>query len=160
MLRVNDLMEQAFRFAQDSPDPRTQNSAILINDSGNQILHAVNTFPDKIHHLPERWNDRDIKLKYVLHAEANVLHLAARNGIATHGLIMVSPWAACTECAKVIIQCGIKRLITQLDQSHPYWMHNTMEAHAMLAEAGVVLQLVECKFPHLPIRRNGGVWKG
>lgn len=160
MFVIKDLMEEAFRIAQTSPDPRTQNSAILTNDSGNQFVIAVNTFPDGIKHLPDRWNDRDIKLKYVLHAEANVLHTAAKFGIATEGLIMVSPWAACTECAKVIIQCGIKKLITQLDQSHPFWMHNTREAHEMLREAGVEIELVEFKFPHLPIRRNGEVWKG
>jgi len=104
------LLKIAYLEAQKSTNPSTQNGAILVDDKGNVILSAVNSFPDGVTETEERQN-RPLRYKFSVHSERNVLYLAARLGIKTEGLLMVCPWAACTDCAQGIIQAGIKRLV-------------------------------------------------
>ncbi len=42
------LLKAAYKEAQKSTFPDTQNGAILVNDKSDIILSAVNTFPDGI----------------------------------------------------------------------------------------------------------------
>ena len=46
----------------------------------------------------------------VIHAEANAILFAAKNGIATNGCEMYVTLSPCSECAKMIVQAGIKKL--------------------------------------------------
>ena len=45
--------------------------------------------------------------KEVIHAEANAIMFAAKNGMATNGCAMIVTMSPCTECAKLIAQSGI-----------------------------------------------------
>ena len=49
--------------------------------------------------------------KIVIHAEANALLFAAKNGIATNNCDMYVTLSPCSECAKMIVQSGIKRVV-------------------------------------------------
>jgi dCMP deaminase len=51
----------------------------------------------------------------VVHAEANALMFAARNGIETEGCKLYVTLSPCIECSKMIIQAGIKRVIYSED---------------------------------------------
>lgn len=46
----------------------------------------------------------------VVHAEANVISFAAKNGVSTDGCTLISTHSPCFECAKLIIQSGIKEV--------------------------------------------------
>ena len=46
----------------------------------------------------------------VIHAEANAICFAAREGIATDGAEIYCTHSPCYECAKLIIQAGIKKV--------------------------------------------------
>jgi len=48
---------------------------------------------------------------YVLHAEANAITKVAKSGNSSLGATMYVTTAPCVECAKLIIQAGIKRLV-------------------------------------------------
>ena len=47
----------------------------------------------------------------VLHAEANAITKVAKSGNSSEGATMYVTTAPCLECAKLIIQAGIKRLV-------------------------------------------------
>jgi dCMP deaminase len=47
----------------------------------------------------------------VVHAEANAILFAAKNGISTNGCTLYVTLSPCSECAKMIIQAGIKRVV-------------------------------------------------
>jgi dCMP deaminase len=47
----------------------------------------------------------------VIHAEANALMFALKNGISTDGCTMYVTLQPCIECSKMIIQCGIKEVV-------------------------------------------------
>lgn len=46
-----------------------------------------------------------------VHAEANAIYFAARNGIALEGGILYCTYSPCTDCAEAIVQSGIKTVI-------------------------------------------------
>ena len=48
---------------------------------------------------------------YVLHAEANAITKIARSGNSSEGATMYVTASPCIECAKLIIQAGIKRVV-------------------------------------------------
>jgi dCMP deaminase len=47
----------------------------------------------------------------VVHAEANAIMFAAKNGIKTDGCTLYVTMSPCVECGKMIIQSGIKRVV-------------------------------------------------
>ncbi len=49
------------------------------------------------------------------HAEENAIVQAARHGMNTQGATMYTTFTACTQCAKMIINAGIKRVISEED---------------------------------------------
>ena len=55
-------------------------------------------------------NNEIISKKDVVHAEANALSFAGRYGIKTNGCTMYITLSPCIECAKLMIQHGIKKV--------------------------------------------------
>jgi len=47
----------------------------------------------------------------VVHAEQNIIAFAAKHGVATSGCTMYTTLSPCEECAKLIVQAGITRVI-------------------------------------------------
>ncbi len=171
---MNDLddiyfLRMAYEVAYDfSTDPSTQNGAILVNEEGEALAEGANHFPQGVEEKEGRW-ERPLKYSYVEHAERNVIYAACRQGIKTEGLVMYCPWAACDNCARAIIQAGIKEVICHHDPHaedgqrfgmpvHPQWSKSIEVALGMLKEAGVGLHWVAEKlYPDndLKVRFNG-----
>jgi len=154
------LLKITYQEAQKSTWPSTQNGAILVDDEGKVILSAVNGFPDGIKVTEER-KIKPLSSKYGVCAERNLIYRAAKNGIKTEGLTMVCCWAACTDCARAIIQSGIKRLVTHkqaLDRSYD-WKENIEFAFIMLREAGVEIIIYDGKIGAGKILRKGEFWE-
>jgi dCMP deaminase len=130
-----------------SRDPRTKNGAVLVTRAGN-ILKEGNRFPRGVDENLDRWG-KDYKKHYVEHAERNVLFLAARTGHCTQDATMYVPWFACSDCARAIIECGVKRVVGHAAPFHVKradWAHSINHADIMLQEAGVNFVRLEYKF--------------
>ena len=83
-------------------------------------------------------DDEDNNTKsYVLHAEANAITKVARSNNSSEGATLYVTTSPCIECAKLIIQSGIKRLVF----SELYRMKDGIE---LLERSGI-----ECV--HIPI---------
>lgn len=81
-------------------------------------------------------NCKEHKLKtkpYVLHAEANAILKVAKSTNSTEGATLYCTLAPCLECAKLIIQSGITRLV----YSEPYRDNSGIE---LLTRAGVKIK--------------------
>ncbi|RDJ35344.1 MAG: CMP deaminase [Crenarchaeota archaeon] len=152
-----------------STDPSTQNGAILVNPNTGQIVaDGANHFPEGVEEKSERW-ERPIKYSYVEHAERNCIFTAARNGVATEGLVMYCCWAACADCSRAIIQARISEVVTHYNPNppsgerfgmpvHPQWKESIEVALGMMKEAGVKIRWIEDKLyldEELQIRFNG-----
>jgi len=105
----------AYEFAkQHSPDPRTQNGAVIVNPGTREIIsYGANRFPAGVKHLQERLLP-DHKRDYLEHAERDAIFAALRNGKNTVGATLYVPWFACSDCAKAIIGAGITRVVGHL----------------------------------------------
>jgi dCMP deaminase len=81
--------------------------------------------------------DEENKTKpYVLHAEANAItKVAASNNNSTGATIYITA-SPCIECAKLIIQAGIKRVVF----SEKY---HTEEGIELLERAGIMVNIIE-----------------
>lgn len=140
---IKDLMYRAYEVALLSPDPSTQNGALLYHfPTKTVVAEACNTFPDGVVQSDERWNDRSWKYPLVDHAEANVLLTAFRKGVFNEcdvkDMTLICPWAACTGCTGVIIGFGLRSVITHkqgLATSHGLWVDDVKKARVMMAEA-------------------------
>lgn len=147
----------AYDYAKNSPDPSSKNAAILIKNE-RMVCMDYNRFPNGVALLPERLQ-RPLKYQIIEHAERNVIYSAAKLGIATEGLTMYCPWAACCDCARAIIQAGISRLVHHVTGAeHEYWNDSIKLAMEMLKEAGVEITTYTDKLGinnNLSILRNG-----
>lgn len=160
---LTKLMKRVVESARRSPDPSTQNGAVLAQRTGEFFAPipqtwAVNEFPRDVAYTDERW-ERPLKYSIIEHAERNSIYQAAANGIRTRGLSLVCPWAACSDCARAIIQAGVETLVTLLpkvETTHARWDASIDIAMTMLAEAKVSVIYLEgqlgCEYP---LRRNG-----
>lgn len=137
-----DFLRRAYIYARDeSTDPSTQCGAVLVPRGGiNLATFGANHFPPGVECTPEMLADRDVKLFRMQHAERAAICKAALNGFATFGATLYAPWYACNECAKDIIDCGIRRIVGHqsiMDKTPERWRESIRQADKMLDEAGV-----------------------
>tara|TARA_R110000868_G_scaffold310843_1_gene572018 strand:+ start:10 stop:459 length:450 start_codon:yes stop_codon:yes gene_type:complete len=88
----------------------TQVGAILVGPDGEVRLTGYNGPPKGVIDRPER-RDRPAKYLYVSHAEQNLIAFAARVGIPTKGCDIYVTHHPCSNCAKTLIQAGIKTIV-------------------------------------------------
>ena len=130
-------MLEALVYASNSPDPSTQNAALLYGKDDQLLVSAVNAFPNGVVMSDERWT-RPSKYFYVEHAERNAIYQAAKLGIPTRGTTMVAVWAACHDCARAIIQAGITTVVRYEVPDNPrHWQESNEVGELLLLEAGV-----------------------
>jgi dCMP deaminase len=91
-----------------SYDPRTKLGAVIVDDRNRIISIGYNGFPRGVKDLAKRYEDRPTKHLFVAHAERNALD---NSPMSVEGCTMYVPLMPCNECAKSIIQRGIKKVI-------------------------------------------------
>jgi dCMP deaminase len=144
-----DYLRAAYLAAkQYSDDPDTQNGAVLVSlDPEKPAIEGANGFPLGMVGTPERLQ-RPAKYLYIEHAERGVIYEAAALGIPTSGATLYCPWFACVDCARAIIQAGIRRVVghqDMLDKTPDRWQESIAQANAMLDEAKVAREYVHGK---------------
>ena len=168
MLNFKELMRLAYVAATNSPDPSTQNGAILVTSYGRVVASDCNRFPRGYAETHKRLIDRSIKYKVVIHAEESVLWTAAFRGDLTRGLIMVCPWAACFTCARSIIEFGVSQVVVHADAhercakkvgDRKEWGETIELAREMMREAGVEYTVIEGKIGAPQVLHVGQVWR-
>lgn len=122
-----------------SKDPSTKVGAVAVGSRGQILAQGYNGFPRGIADTPERLNNRDEKYKLIVHGEMNCIYNAALNGTSLDGADMyVHGLPVCSDCAKGIIQIGIKRVFTCYPESiADKWRESAQLTSDMFQEAGV-----------------------
>jgi dCMP deaminase len=94
-----------------SKDPSRKIGAVIVGEHGQIISQGFNGFPRGVFDFPYRYEDRPTKYQYVVHAEMNAIYNATLNGVKCHNAEMyVWGLPVCSECAKGVIQVGIKQV--------------------------------------------------
>lgn len=122
-----------------SKDPSRKIGAVAVGSKGQILAQGFNGLPRGILDTDERLNDREVKYRYVVHAEMNVIYNASFNGVSLDGCDMyVYGLPVCSECAKGIIQVGVKRVFVLTETEVPeIWDESFKLTRNMLQEAGI-----------------------
>lgn len=137
------FMGVALLAAERSKDPSTQVGACIVDDDNRILSTGYNGFPQGCSDEEFPWN-RDEKLgetkyNFVVHAELNAI-LNARGKSLANSRVFVSLFP-CHECAKAIIQTGVKEVIYLSDKYNGTESDNASKR--MLNAAGVKLTKIK-----------------
>ena len=100
-------LEMAEIWAKNSYCKHRQVGALLVKD--NMIISdGYNGTPSGFENVCE---ENGVTKPYVLHAEANAISKIAKSGNSSSGATLYVTASPCIECSKLIIQCGIKRVV-------------------------------------------------
>ncbi|MBO5538152.1 MAG: dCMP deaminase family protein [Prevotella sp.] len=95
-------------WAENSYCKRRQVGALVVKDK-MIISDGYNGTPSGFDNVCE--DDNNVTHPYVLHAEANAITKLARSSNNSEGSTLYVTSSPCIECAKLIIQSGIKRVV-------------------------------------------------
>ncbi|MBP1531832.1 MAG: dCMP deaminase family protein [Bacteroidaceae bacterium] len=101
-------LRMASIWAENSYCQRRKVGALIVKDK-MIISDGYNGTPSGFENVCE--DENNVTKPYVLHAEANAITKIARSGNNSDGATLYVTDAPCIECAKLIIQAGIKRVI-------------------------------------------------
>ena len=101
-------LKMAKIWAENSYCLRRQVGCLVVKDK-MIISDGYNGTPSRFENICE--DNENTTKPYVLHAEANAITKLARSGNSSDGSTLYVTASPCLECAKLIIQCGIKRVV-------------------------------------------------
>jgi dCMP deaminase len=105
--RYFDIAKSVASWSKDS----TKIGAVVVGSKGQILSQGYNGFPRGILDKEERLTNREEKYKFVVHAEMNCIYNATYNGVSLDGAnLYVYGLPVCSECAKGVIQVGIRRI--------------------------------------------------
>lgn len=125
-------LEMASVWARNSYCKRRQVGALLVKDR-MIISDGYNGTPSGFENNCE--DENGVTKPYVLHAEANAISKVAKSGNSSEGATLYVTASPCLECAKLIIQSGIKRVVYK----NPYRLTDGID---LLARAGIEVEQV------------------
>ena len=152
------FLNLSLQHAKLSKDPRTQVGSLIVGPDRELLSAGFNGFPRGIEDTPERLNDRDMKLKLVVHAEMNAILAAARNGVRLKGCTLYlaatkletgKVWGGppCTRCTVEILQAGIVEIVSHPIKDIPSKWHEDLAVQAVRAADALISEL----------RKSGGL---
>jgi len=101
-------LRMAMIWAENSYCSRRKVGALIVKNK-TIISDGYNGTPSGFENICE--DDNNVTKPYVLHAEANAITKIARSGNNSDGATLYITDSPCLECAKLIIQAGIKRVV-------------------------------------------------
>ena len=101
-------LQMAAVWAKNSYCKRRQVGALLVKDK-MIISDGYNGTPSGFENVCE--DENGVTKPYVLHAEANAISKVAKSGNSSAGATLYITASPCIECAKLIIQAGITRVV-------------------------------------------------
>jgi dCMP deaminase len=104
----NKYMRMAFIWAENSYCKRRQVGALIVKNNAI-ISDGYNGTPSGFENVCE--DENNVTKPYVLHAEANAITKIARSNNSSEGATLYVTDSPCIECAKLIIQAGIRRVV-------------------------------------------------
>lgn len=148
MNRYKKFVPAVLAIAGMSKDRSTKVGAIALGP-GMEIRSAgFNGFPRGVNDDVDGRHTRPIKYRFTSHAEENLVAQAARSGVSLDGCtVLVSALYPCTTCTRMLIQAGVKQVLSvALDQekaNNGTWAEEWAISQQMFGEAGVDVHVLE-----------------
>ncbi|MBP5709036.1 MAG: dCMP deaminase family protein [Bacteroidales bacterium] len=126
-------LEMAQIWAGNSYCKRRQVGALIVKDK-MIISDGYNGTPSGFENICE--DENNVTKPYVLHAEANAITKVAKSNNSSEGATLYVTTSPCMECAKLIIQSGITRVVYSQN-------YHTSDGIDLLKRAGVELVYID-----------------
>jgi len=129
-----------------SKDQKTHHGAVIVGHNNEIRSTGYNSFVRGLNdNVPER-QERPEKYHWFEHSERNAIYNAALHGVSLEGCTMYVSGVPCTDCARAIIQSGIKVVVAlkkwdEVDSK--LWSEHTVRTLEMFKETGVRLEYYE-----------------
>ncbi len=120
-------------WAENSYCKRRKVGALIVKDQ-MIISDGYNGTPSGFENVCE--DENDVTKPYVLHAEANAITKVAASSNSSKGATIYVTSSPCIECAKLIIQSGIKRVVFSDN-------YRLSEGCDLLSRAGIPLHFID-----------------
>ena len=129
-----------------SKDPNTQVGCIIAGPAHEIRSTGYNSLPRGIRDdVPERL-ERPTKYLWMEHAERNAIYNAARCGTTLEGCTIYIELMPCMDCARAIVQAGIREVVVSRDRmgqySSEYYDEHFRKVEELFGEAGVRVRRV------------------
>ena len=144
------FMEMAFLVASWSKDPSTKTGAVVVGPDREIRATGYNGLVRGVDdNIPERM-ERPTKYDFFEHAERNAVYNACLIGASLKGCVIYVTSMPCPDCARAIIQSGIKMVVTykpEFDEHAPQntWRDKLVFSEEMFKEAGIEYLLLPPK---------------
>lgn len=125
------FLELAASISKWSKDPSTKVGAVIVNSDKKIVTLGYNGFPRNVRD-DHRLQTREIKYDLIVHAEANAI-IHARESLRDC-TIYTMPFMPCSKCAGLIIQAGIKRVVS-VECDNGRWNGNFRLSKDIMTEA-------------------------
>ncbi len=143
------FMGLAYLSALRSKDPNTKVGACIVDSNHKVVSIGYNGMPRGIDDNQLTWakgEGLNSKYLYVCHAEFNAI-LNTRDGSSLNGCTLYVTLFPCNECAKAVIQTGIKEIV-YADNKYKDTI-GTIASSKMLTLAGIKLRQYDGRIPEI-----------
>lgn len=140
--RLSDwAIDMARHVSKLSKDPSTKVGAIIFDEKRRIVSAGYNGFARGVNDDPARLENRDIKYRLVLHAEANAIMFATA---PLEGCTLVVTHPCCAQCTALVVQSGIKHVVWPKPTRDfvSRWSNEMELARTQFEEAGVEVKEV------------------
>lgn len=139
------FIDMAYMVASWSKDPSTKCGAVIIDPDKRVLSVGFNGFPAGTSDLKDLYNNREEKYRRVIHSEKNAILFAKQD--LTDCILYVVPMPPCSQCTGMIIQSGIRRIVTiePTAEQQVRWGADIESSKSMLAEVGILLEYVDAQ---------------
>jgi dCMP deaminase len=135
------FMSLVFLLAMKSKDKSTHVGAVVVADDNTILATGYNSFPRGCQdHLPER-QERPEKYFWFEHAERNAIYNAARKGHKLEGSRLYTNGVPCMDCARGVVQAGIKEVIVSNLWENPNWVASSAKSLDLFKECGIMTRV-------------------
>ena len=140
------FLKLAHEVASWSKDRSTKVGAVIMGPDRDPRSFGYNGFPRNVNDEVEERHERPLKYSWTEHAERNALANCNRVGIPTKGCTIYITHFPCPDCARMIIQSGLAKVVVDEKCMEAdfgtRWRESLEIAKEMLSEAGVVVESI------------------
>jgi deoxycytidylate deaminase len=151
MMTDRDWLDMALKWAAQSCDPATRVGAVIATAMDERGDHAVaagyNRFPYTVRTLPHRLIDREVKLRFMLHAERVAMLNALKNGVrlidctlylaATDDTGEIWGGPPCANCMIELVEAGLRNVVSFPQKKITKWGADLALSREIMTEAAV-----------------------
>jgi dCMP deaminase len=138
------FMGLALHVGEWSKDRSKKVGCVIVGPANEVRSIGYNGFPRDIDDDEPSRHERPAKYSWTEHAERNAIYNTARIGVPIEGCRMYVPWFPCMDCARAIVQSGLKELIAfEPDFDDPKWGEDFKLAILLLKEGGVQVRFLQ-----------------